>query len=121
MQTERTALGLAAENTVTEHLKGLGYTILDRNWRRPWGELDIVARLGQVVHFIEVKASSRKVTGFDPFLRADGRKMHKVKRTAQTWLSYHRFAPDTEWQLDIASVIMDPLLSSPEIELFEQI
>jgi len=121
MVTERTQLGLQAEEATCRYLRTKGYTILDRNWRRPWGELDIVADHRGVVHFVEVKASSRRLAGFDPFLRADGRKMHKVRRTAQTWLSAKRYSPDTEWQLDVASVIMDPSLPEPDIELFEQV
>lgn len=121
MVTERMALGLAAETAVAEHLTGAGFEILDRNWRRPWGELDIVARKNHIVHFVEVKASRKQVAGFDPFLRANGWKMHKIKRTAQTWLSYRDCSPDTEWQMDIASVIMDPSLSGPHIEIFENV
>lgn len=119
MATERTQLGMRAEEAVCRWLTDGGYRVLDRNWRRPWGELDIVAMLGGVIHVIEVKASARLLTGFDPVLRADARKMHKVKRTAQTWLSHHRYAPDTEWQLDIISVIMDP--QGPQFEHFENI
>jgi putative endonuclease len=118
MQTERTTMGLAAEELVADWLGERGYRILDRNWRKPWGELDIVAESGGVVHFVEVKASTRLQTGFDPFLRADGRKMHKVQRTARTWLVSHRYGPNTEWQLDIASVITGDSL---KIELFENI
>ncbi len=119
MLTDRTKLGLEAEEAACRWLTEEGYRILDRNWRRPWGELDIVADRNGVVSFVEVKASSRRQTGFDPFLRADGRKMHKVKRTAQTWLSSHRYGPETEWQMDIISVIMDP--RGPQFEHFENI
>ncbi len=119
MPSERTILGLQAESLVADHLRKQGYRILDRNWRRPWGELDVVARRGDTIHFIEVKASRARREGFDPFLRADARKMHKVKRTAQTWLSANRYGPNTEWQMDIASVILGQ--TGPEIELFENI
>jgi putative endonuclease len=117
MQTERTIIGLSAEGLVCDWLSKRGYKILDRNWRRPWGELDIVAELDKTIHFIEVKASSRNQAGFEPFLRANSNKMQKVRRTAQTWLISHHFSQDTEWQLDIASVIMEG--NSPNIELFE--
>lgn len=119
MTTERTKTGLEAESLVSSHLAGKGYTILDRNWRRPWGELDIVASYRGVVHFVEVKASRANVAGFEPFLRADGHKMHKVQRTAQTWLATKRCGPDTEWQLDIVSVVLAP--EGPKIEVFENI
>jgi putative endonuclease len=117
--TTRMKLGLKAEEAVCNYLMAQGYRILDRNWRRPWGELDVVAEHRGIIHIVEVKASSANISGFEPFLRADGRKMHKVKRTAQTWLSSHKYGPDTEWQLDIASVIMSK--NKPEIELFENI
>jgi putative endonuclease len=120
MLTQRTQLGLAAETAACQWLAERGYRILDRNWRRPWGELDIVAcRNDNVVCFVEVKASSHQQAGFDPFLRADGTKMHKVRRTAQTWLAQHRYSADTEWQLDIISVIMDA--QNPQFEHFENI
>jgi putative endonuclease len=119
MVTERTQLGLAAEDAACRWLETRGYRILDRNWRRPWGELDIVADRQGVVCFVEVKASRQSAAGFDPFLRADGRKMHKVKRTAQTWLAQHQYGPNTEWQLDVISVIMEP--AGPQFEHFENI
>jgi putative endonuclease len=108
MLTQRTTFGLAAEEAGCQWLAGRGYRILDRNWRRPWGELDIVAEHDGAVVFVEVKASAKQVEGFDPFLRAGGRKMHKVQRTAQTWLLQHRYGPDTEWQLDVLSIVMSP-------------
>ena len=119
MPTERTIMGLEAETAVCRRLKADGFQILDRNWRRPWGELDIVASRGSVIHFVEVKASRRNIQGFGPALRADWRKMTKVRRTAQTWLAANRYSPDTEWQMDVASVIMGP--GNPDIELFQQI
>jgi putative endonuclease len=99
--------GLDAEQRACDWLSAAGYRILDRNWRRPWGELDIVADNQGVVCFIEVKASSKRVGGFEPVLRADARKMHKVMRTAQTWLAQHRYGSDTEWRMDVISVIMN--------------
>ncbi len=117
MPDERAQLGFDAEESVSRHLAARGFRILDRNWRRPWGELDVVAEREGVIHFIEVKASRRLAAGFAPELRADGRKLAKVRRTARTWLIDHRFGSDTEWQVDVASVVMG---STPEIELFFQ-
>jgi putative endonuclease len=119
MPSQRTALGLEAESAVCRHLESRGLRVLDRNWRRPWGELDVVAAAGAVIRFIEVKAASRRVAGFEPTIRADWRKMAKVRRTALTWLAANRYGPETEWQMDVASVIMSP--TGPEIELFENV
>lgn len=116
MPTERMKLGSEAEEGVCRHLQALGYKILDRNWRRPWGELDVVAECHGTLHFIEVKASRTDAAGFSPYLRADARKMHRVFRTARSWLAAHRYGTDIEWQLDVASVIMAP--EGVRIELF---
>lgn len=117
MPTDRMRLGTQAEQAVCDHLAAAGYRILERNWRRPWGELDIVA-LGRdgVVHFVEVKASRASVAGFNPELRAGDRKMAKVVRTARSWLAARRSDVSTEWQLDVASVIMEQ--RGPRIEIF---
>ncbi|MCC6934389.1 MAG: YraN family protein [Candidatus Yanofskybacteria bacterium] len=112
-------VGKKGEELACAWLTESGFSIVDRNWRRPWGELDIVARRNGVIHFIEVKTAQRLVSGFEPFLRANGWKMHKVMRTAQTWLSANRYTDETPWQMDVISVIIGE--TTPDIELFENI
>jgi putative endonuclease len=110
-------LGNEAEAAVCGHLQAMGARIVARNWRRPWGEIDIVAETPDgIVHFVEVKAARRAVAGFTPELRADGRKMAKVQRTARTWLAANQYGPATEWQMDVASVIMGT--GEQSIEMF---
>lgn len=116
-----TTFGSNAESATCQWLEGQGFQILDRNWRRPWGELDIVAQKDSVVHFIEVKASLKQNAGFEPFVRAGATKMLKVQRTARTWLATHNYGDDTEWQMDIVSVIMGGEGNTPEFEHFESI
>ena len=99
----------------------MGWAILDRNWRKPWGELDIVTQDHEgTIHVVEVKASSLLVSGFEPHLRAGNTKMLKVHRTARTWLSSHGYPYDTSWQLDIASAVGDGS-GGWAIELFENV
>ena len=111
--------GSSAEQATSSWLESLGYRVLDRNWRRPWGELDIVAQKDGVIHFIEVKASVQKREGFEPFVRAGETKMAKVTRTARTWLAAHQYTDEREWQIDVISVIMEG--DHPTFEHFENI
>ncbi len=111
--------GADAETAACRWLEEAGYRILDRNWRRPWGELDIVATRNGVIHFIEVKASVRNTAGFEPFVRAGRAKMARVLRTARTWLAHSHADPNTEWQMDVISVIMNP--DGPQFEHFQNI
>jgi putative endonuclease len=84
------ALGPAGEELASEHLRRLGYEIVERNYRTRWGELDIVARQGSTLTFCEVKsrrAGGRAGTPFD----AVGRdKQIRVRRMASRWLLEHR-------------------------------
>jgi len=54
-------VGSLGEELVVKFLIKRGYTILDRNYRRPWGELDVVAEKKGRIHFVEVKAFSQSV------------------------------------------------------------
>jgi putative endonuclease len=119
MSKIRASLGIAAEAAVGRRLEQLGFRILDRNWRRPWGELDLVVQKNGVVHFVEVKAARMRQEGFDPSVRAGWRKMAKVRRTARTWLVARHMDHETPWQMDVAAVIMAG--ERLEIEIFENI
>lgn len=55
-------IGSLGEELVVRFLMKRGFKILDRNYRRPWGELDVVAERKAVIHFIEVKSLSGTVT-----------------------------------------------------------
>ena len=77
-------LGRAGEQRAALHLEQLGYEILDRNWRCAQGELDIVARSGAMLCFIEVK--TRRTIGFGhPFEAIDERKRRRLWRLAHAW------------------------------------
>ncbi len=54
-------VGSLGEELVVKFLMKRGYTILDRNYRKPWGELDIVAKEKKKIHFVEVKAMSQEI------------------------------------------------------------
>lgn len=55
-------VGAIGEELVARFLVKHGYRVNDRNYRRPWGELDVVAEKDGVIHFIEVKALSQEVS-----------------------------------------------------------
>lgn len=52
----RQRFGRSAEAAAAEYLRRVGYVILERNYRTPMGEVDIIARHGDVLVFVEVKA-----------------------------------------------------------------
>ena len=59
MPGPRRKLGDRGEDVALNYLKNQGYEILDRNWQRKWGEIDIVARENNEIVFLEVKTQSQ--------------------------------------------------------------
>jgi putative endonuclease len=83
------AVGRFGEQLAAAHLAGAGLTILERNWRCPDGELDIVALDGDVLVFVEVKTRSSVAFG-DPAEAVHPAKAARIRRLALRWLQERR-------------------------------
>lgn len=83
MQT--TQIGNRAEQKATEYLARLGYEVVDRNWRRRDCEIDVVARKGSAVYFVEVKyrADDGSGSGLDYIT---GTKLRRMAYGASRWV-----------------------------------
>lgn len=79
-------LGAAGEDLAAAWYEDRGYEILERNWRRREGEVDLIAREGRTVVFCEVKArtSDRFGSGAEAVRTA---KQRRIRRLAARWLS----------------------------------
>ncbi len=108
-RADRTAaLGRWGEDLAAQHLTSAGMQLLDRNWRCPQGELDLVARDrdGTVV-FVEVK--TRSGTGFGLPAEAVGRdKARRLRVLACRWLLEHRQPPGAELRFDVVGIVKVP-------------
>jgi len=87
----RQRFGRDAEEAAARYLTGSGWTLLGRNVRIGRGELDLIARRGAVLAFVEVKARRTADYGA-PEDAVDGRKRHKVARLAELWLAVRPWA-----------------------------
>lgn len=81
--------GQAAESEAERYLRRKGYRILARNARTPSGEMDLVARSGSVLVFVEVKARGSAAYG-GAVGAVDGRKRMRLVRLASQYLARHR-------------------------------
>jgi putative endonuclease len=100
------ALGRFGEDVAVEHLQQGGVQILDRRWRCPEGELDIVVRDGATVAFVEVK--TRSGVGFGtPAEAVTPVKLRRLRRLAWLWLAAHDEHP-LEVRIDVVSVLRTP-------------
>jgi len=100
------AVGRFGEQLAATYLGEAGLTILERNWRCSDGELDIVARDGDVLVFVEVKTRSSAMFG-DPAEAVNPTKANRLRRLALRWLAEHRDADAycPQLRFDVVSVL----------------
>lgn len=88
----RQTLGLTAEELAADYLQGHGYTIIERRHRNKLGEIDLIARLGERLIFIEVKAKTGLGRG-SPEEMVDRRKQAQLRRVIGWYLMEHGDIP----------------------------
>lgn len=108
MTTEKLELGNEGENIACEFLKRKGYSVLERNKRNPWGEIDIITRAkdGTLV-FVEVKTMSKEDdTRLQPEDQLTQEKMKKFKRAAELYANHFCKLINEEkgWRLDVITI-----------------
>ncbi len=79
------ARGQYGEDRAAQWYLDSGYDILDRNWRNSSGELDLVARLGDTIVFVEVKARASLAFG-SPFEAITVAKQRRIRGLAADWM-----------------------------------
>ena len=112
-KTQKT--GEIGENIAVKFLMKHGFSILERNYTKKWGELDIVAEKDKRIYFVEVKSVSRNnLTGvtretLDAYRPEDNMHPWKLKRLSRAIQTYilSRKLDDREWQLDLLVVFLD--------------
>jgi putative endonuclease len=98
-------VGALGESIAADHLSLHGRKVLYRNYRGPrGGEIDIVARDGQTLSFVEVKTRTRKGYG-RPLDAVDRSKQQLIERGANAWLNLLG-KRDLVWRFDVVEVIL---------------
>ena len=99
-------IGADKEAFVCEWLERHGYRILERNFRCRNGEIDIVAREGGYLVFIEVKYRSHGTNGL-PEEAVDARKQRVISRVALYYLCRYGYGASTPVRFDVVAVSGD--------------
>ncbi len=86
---QRHITGQTGENLAATYLLRLGYTIIERNYRTRWGEIDAIARKDSTIHFFEVKTRYSSEYGH-PFEAVSYRKRRNIQRAAWAYLLKHK-------------------------------
>jgi putative endonuclease len=115
MTTDRVALGKTGEDLACRELERRGYAILARRWRQRVGEIDIIARDGQTLVFVEVKARDGREFGA-PAEAVSIVKRRRLVQLAIMYLTRNRLA-DCRCRFDVVSV--DVGAAAPIVEVFQ--
>jgi len=93
--------GREAEETVVRYLSGKGWTIIERNYIAPGGEIDIIASTGKQIVFVEVKSSRSAAVDVTEMLT--GLKLQRIKKSALRWLQDHGRI-ESDWRIDFVGL-----------------
>lgn len=106
MPSPKRQLGDIGEKIARNYLKRKGYNILENNYRKKYGEVDIVAKDRKVLVFVEVKTRvyNPEVVYFPPEVNVHYFKGKKIERVANIYLSEKKFSENTLWQIDVVTV-----------------
>jgi putative endonuclease len=114
MTQARQTLGRIGEDLACAELEKRGYAILERRYRRRGGELDIVARDGRTVVFVEVKTRDGRDFG-EAAEAVTARKQRRMTRVALDYLTRHHLT-ECACRFDVVSIHVENEL--PVVELF---
>ena len=103
--TRRQALGARGEQLAAEFLVRAGYQIVGRNHRSRFGELDLIAKEGDELVFVEVKT---RIGGPEtaPDESVTATKLDRLGRLAEVYLAAEG-KEDAPWRVDVVAVVVD--------------
>ena len=123
----RKEIGRLGESIAAQFLVKKGFTIIAKNYRKPWGEIDIIAEKGGVVRFVEVKSVSREnlpdvtreMSSYRPEEQIHPLKLRKIARTAEIYMNEKK--DSREYQIDAVGVFLNTKERKARCRLFEQV
>jgi putative endonuclease len=128
MNTKET--GALGESIASRFLAQKGFLILGMNYRKPWGEIDIIAERAGIVRFVEVKAVtrerieikgsvSREMEEYRPEEQVHPQKLKKICRTAETYMIETH--DQREFQIDVVAIFLNPSKKQAVCRLYENV
>jgi len=113
--TERVELGRRGEALAHSALKKSGYNIIESNYRCRLGEIDVVAREGKSLVFVEIKTRRGKSLGYAKEA-VHPRKQRQISKVALTYMKQNH-CEDTKARFDVVAISLSP--DGPEVEIIK--
>jgi len=125
MPNPKRKLGDVGEKVARDYLKEQGYQILEQNYQKPWGEIDLVVQKDKELIFIEVKTrtvQSKQLSKYAyPEENVGLSKKQKLIRTAQTYLVEKNHPPETPWQIDVIALELNVQTRKANLKHFKNV
>lgn len=127
--SETQKIGQIGEDVACKHLINKGFSIIERNFTRKSGEIDIVARKNNEIHFFEVKSISRETptnavsreTSFRPEENMTYAKMKKLSRVTQIYFAQRPDFRDMDFFWNILAVELDQTTRKARVRMIEKV
>lgn len=107
-QMNKHDIGSGYEELAAAYLMEQGYAVIGRNFSCRSGEIDIIARDGEYLVFVEVKYRRDKRAG-DPAEAVDYRKQQHIRRAAEYYLYRNRVSESMPCRFDVVSILGDEI------------
>ncbi len=116
-------IGMLGESIAEKYLQTKGFTILERNYRKKFGEVDVIAKKGEKIHFVEVKTISREKRSltieYRPEELVDDRKLEKIRKVAEFYMFSREIVLDP--QIDVIAVYVSEREKRAQVKYIENV
>ncbi len=132
-QENKLKIGPLGEDIASEYLENKGFSVVQCNYRKKCGEIDIICEKRGVLHFVEVKSVSceisnkvsadvsRETDSFRPEDNIHPAKLKRIFRTIQIFLAEKYTNNNPEWQVDAVTVKLDVGSRQAKVKFIENI
>ena len=125
-------IGELGENIAAKFLVKHSFIILERNYTKKWGELDIIAEKNNKLYFVEVKSIAQETLNdviretfesdkYRPEENMHPKKLQRMSKAIQTYIFSRKNAQNKEWQVDLLVVYLDLKNKKAKIKVVENI
>ncbi|MEK7552390.1 MAG: YraN family protein [Patescibacteria group bacterium] len=126
---EKKKTGNKGEDIACKILIEKGYKILDRNYSKKCGEIDIVAEKDKQICFVEVKTETVDLKQLEslslinrprPEEKVNAGKLRRISKTIQVYL-WSKHKEDSDWNFLVISILFDPIKKVARVKIIEDV
>ncbi len=118
MPLKKREFGDLGEKIAKEYLEKQGYKLIDQNYSKRWGEIDLIFESPEnELVFVEIKTreAGERPSAYMPEDSVGYSKQQKLVKTAQTFLYENKYEDDTFWRIDVIAIEIDKISRQAKI------